>query len=57
MVELATRRPYQKAREGKIKDFTGISSPYEVPLKAEVALKSAELTQQELVSQLVKRVL
>ncbi|MGM0785493.1 MAG: sulfate adenylyltransferase subunit CysN [Pseudomonadota bacterium] len=48
---------YQKAREGKIKDFTGISSPYEVPLKAEVTLKSAELTQQELVSQLVKRVL
>ncbi|WP_431023355.1 sulfate adenylyltransferase subunit CysN [Halomonas sp. H5] len=48
---------YQKAREGKIKDFTGISSPYEVPLKAEVALKSAEYTQQELVAQLVKRVL
>ncbi|SDJ09117.1 sulfate adenylyltransferase subunit CysN [Billgrantia gudaonensis] len=48
---------YQKAREGKIKDFTGISSPYEVPLKAEVTLKSAEFTQQELVSQLVKRVL
>ncbi|WP_163575270.1 sulfate adenylyltransferase subunit CysN [Halomonas faecis] len=48
---------YQKAREGRIKDFTGISSPYEVPLGAEVTLKSAEFTQQELVSQLVKRVL
>ncbi|EWH01627.1 hypothetical protein Q427_13110 [Halomonas sp. BC04] len=45
---------YQKAREGKIKDFTGISSPYEVPLTPEVNLKSAEYTQQELVAKLVK---
>lgn len=26
---------YRAAREGRIKDFTGIDSPYEVPLHAE----------------------
>jgi len=29
---------YKKAREGAIKDFTGISSPYETPLNAELTL-------------------
>lgn len=29
---------YQKARSGKIDNFTGISSPYEPPVKAEVQL-------------------
>ena len=30
---------YKKARAGEIKDFTGISAPYEAPLKSELALK------------------
>lgn len=41
-----TRDPkglYQKAREGQIPEFTGISSPYEAPLKPELHLKTAEL--------------
>ncbi len=29
---------YQKARQGDIKDFTGIDSPYEAPEKAEIIL-------------------
>jgi adenylylsulfate kinase len=29
---------YQKAREGKIQEFTGISAPYEVPGKPEIIL-------------------
>lgn len=33
---------YKKAREGIIKEFTGISAPYEEPLKPEVHVKSAE---------------
>ncbi|WP_337957697.1 adenylyl-sulfate kinase [Roseivirga sp.] len=33
---------YKKAREGKIKNFTGISSPFEVPEKPDVVIKSAE---------------
>ncbi len=31
---------YAKARTGEIKDFTGISSPYEEPLKPEIALNT-----------------
>ncbi|MCO7214895.1 sulfate adenylyltransferase subunit CysN [Halomonas sp. OfavH-34-E] len=45
---------YQKAREGKIQDFTGINSPYEAPAKAEVVLDTTSHSQQELVTQLVK---
>ncbi len=32
---------YKLAREGKIKEFTGISDPYEVPTKAEIVLETA----------------
>ncbi|NBZ88330.1 bifunctional sulfate adenylyltransferase/adenylylsulfate kinase [Stagnihabitans tardus] len=32
---------YKLAREGKIKEFTGISDPYEVPTKAELVLETA----------------
>lgn len=31
---------YQKAREGKIPDFTGISSPYEAPLNPELVIET-----------------
>ncbi|XKE47237.1 adenylyl-sulfate kinase [Halomonas organivorans] len=47
---------YQKAREGKILDFTGISSPYEVPSNPELTLNTALLTQQEAISLLLKLV-
>lgn len=30
---------YQKARQGDIKDFTGINSPYEAPQAAEIVLE------------------
>ncbi|SDL67836.1 adenylylsulfate kinase [Modicisalibacter muralis] len=45
---------YEKARQGKIKDFTGINSPYEVPKAAEVTVNTAEHSEQELVRQLIK---
>ncbi len=38
---------YQKAREGKIPEFTGISAPYEEPLKPEIVLDAAKLSPQE----------
>ena len=38
---------YAKAREGKIPEFTGISAPYEEPLKAEIVLDTNTLTPQE----------
>lgn len=33
---------YALARQGKLKDFTGIDSPYEVPLAAEVRIDTSE---------------
>lgn len=33
---------YQKARAGQIKEFTGISSPYEAPLAPELTIHTAE---------------
>lgn len=40
---------YQKARNGEIMQFTGIDSPYERPLSAEITVKGGELgVEQEL---------
>lgn len=33
---------YQKAREGKIRDFTGIDSPYEIPNSPEIILRTTQ---------------
>jgi len=38
---------YAKARAGQIKEFTGISAPYEEPSKPELVLRTAELTEQQ----------
>ena len=38
---------YAKARAGIIKEFTGISDPYEVPADAEVVINTAELSPEE----------
>lgn len=38
---------YKKARAGEIKEFTGISAPYEAPEKAELALKTGKETLEE----------
>ena len=35
---------YKKARRGEIKNFTGIDDPYEVPLKADIHLRSDQMT-------------
>src|SRR5262245_40876783 len=45
-----TRDPkglYKKARAGEIKEFTGISAPYEEPLKPEMVIESATMKPQE----------
>lgn len=44
---------YQKARAGQIQDFTGISSPYEVPVNPEIAIDTGELSVEETVKKLV----
>lgn len=38
---------YKKARAGEIKDFTGISSPYEEPRKAELVVNTGDLELRE----------
>lgn len=43
---------YKKAREGKIKNFTGISAPYESPLSPNIEIK----TENETIEAAVKRV-
>jgi bifunctional enzyme CysN/CysC len=46
-IEICMRRDpkglYEKARAGTIKNFTGISSPYEVPEAPEMTLKTTEI--------------
>jgi len=45
---------YKRARQGEIKDFTGISSPYEVPEAAEIIVDTGRLSLQESVQQVVE---
>lgn len=44
---------YKKARAGEIKDFTGISAPYEEPSSPEIVIKTHENTVEECVAQIV----
>ncbi|SOC02037.1 adenylylsulfate kinase [Alloalcanivorax xenomutans] len=45
---------YQKARQGIIKEFTGIDSPYEAPEKPEVVINTAENDIETCVKQLIE---
>ena len=44
---------YAKARAGIIKEFTGISDPYEEPKDAEVVINTAELTPEEAAQEII----
>jgi len=44
---------YKKARNGEIKEFTGISSPYEPPLSPEIHLHTALKSPQECVEEII----
>jgi len=50
-VELCEQRDpkglYRKARAGELKEFTGVSAPYEEPLRPELTLDTARLSPQE----------
>ena len=45
---------YAKARKGDIKDFTGISAPYEEPEAPEIVVKSGESGVEESVAHIVE---
>jgi len=57
-VEVAEKRDpkglYKKARAGEIKEFTGISAPYEEPLDPEIRLRADQLSVEESVVEIVK---
>ena len=44
---------YKKARRGEIPNFTGIGSPYEVPLKPNIHIKTNNHSVSEIVEQLL----
>jgi bifunctional enzyme CysN/CysC len=46
---------YQKARRGLIPNFTGISSPYEVPENAEIHLECGDSAPDEIVDQVIQQ--
>jgi len=44
---------YKKARKGEIKDFTGISSPYEIPQNPELIVNTGTASIEECVIQVM----
>lgn len=57
-VEVAEKRDpkglYKKARAGEIRDFTGISAPYEEPDKAEIHIRTDKVSVEEAVAQITE---
>lgn len=49
-----TKGLYKKAREGQIKDFTGISSPYEPPRNPELEINTGSETLEQSVETIIK---
>jgi adenylylsulfate kinase len=45
---------YKKARAGEIKNFTGISAPYEVPVHPDVEVNTEDLSIDESVKKIIK---
>lgn len=48
---------YKKAREGKLRDFTGIDSPFEVPEHPDIVIKAASASIEECTAQILAIVL
>jgi adenylyl-sulfate kinase len=47
---------YQKARQGEIPEFTGVSSPYEIPPAPDMRLQSGTMASENLAEELFHRV-
>lgn len=48
---------YQKARQGLIKNFTGISDPYEVPRNPDLRINTEKQTLEQCVAQIIDKIL
>lgn len=46
---------YKKAREGKIKNYTGISSPYEAPVNPDIELNTGTQPLRDCVNQIIDK--
>jgi adenylylsulfate kinase len=46
------KKLYQRARNGEVAEFTGISSPYEAPTEPALVIDTSILTQDEAVQRL-----
>ena len=49
----STKGLYKKARLGEIKEFTGISSPYEAPANAEIVVDTGSLNLNDSVEEVI----
>jgi len=60
-LEIAEQRDvkglYKKAREGKIKNFTGIDAPFEAPTKPDIELKTHQQTAIESINMLFDKII
>src|SRR5512136_2777340 len=54
-IERDVKGMYQKAIRGEIKEFTGVSDPYEEPLNAEIVLETDKETVDESVQRVLRR--
>ena len=56
-LEVAEKRDvkglYKKARDGELKNFTGIDSPYEEPLNPEIKIDASDISPDEAVNQII----
>jgi adenylylsulfate kinase len=48
---------YQKARQGLVKDFTGVSAPYETPINPSLILDTAVRSKEDCVSEIIQLIL
>ena len=48
---------YKKARSGALKNFTGIDSPYEAPINAEIRVNTVEMTPAEAAEYIVRQIM
>lgn len=55
LVERDVKGLYKKAIAGEIKNFTGVSDPYEPPLKAELVVNSAKETREQSLANLLAK--
>lgn len=47
---------YKKAREGKIKDFTGIDSPFEIPENPDISVNTADHSLEDCLKELIEKI-